>query len=64
MSADAWLQSLVEGGGGLVASTSLTNITSHVQEFLSQATYSFRVARISTGLKRVKGWWHNGDTQT
>eukprot|EP00961_Rhodomonas_salina_P005761 77900-Rhodomonas_salina.1 len=64
MLADAWLQSLLEGGGGLVASTSLTNIPSHVREFLSQATYSFRVARIPAGLKRVKGWWRNGDTQT
>eukprot|EP00961_Rhodomonas_salina_P014531 194912-Rhodomonas_salina.1 len=64
MSAAKWLQALVEGGGGLVAATSLNNIASHVQEFLSQATYSFLVACIPTGLKRVKGWWHNGDTKT
>eukprot|EP00961_Rhodomonas_salina_P302004 3940685-Rhodomonas_salina.1 len=62
--AQAWIERMRKEGGGIVASTCVLNVRKEVRHMLRTQATSHFAAMVSSGLKRVKGWWHNSDTKT
>lgn len=59
----AWCDRFVRSGGGVIAATSLRNMTDQTRQFLQIKANAYGMAPAKCAL-RVKGWWSNGDTNT
>eukprot|EP00961_Rhodomonas_salina_P245043 3311426-Rhodomonas_salina.1 len=61
---ELWLVTLIDQGGGVVASTTLLNMLSEVSHRLRTRSLAYGQVTVSTGLLRQSGWWKSGDTKT
>lgn len=59
----AWCDRFLRSGGGVIASTTLSNMTEGTRDFLRLKANAYGMAT-SPHLLREKGWWSNGDTKT